>query len=83
VRFTFQEAYDFEKNPKFLNGDWSRDQVMQAFVDDFLYPGAYYAGIDPLQRVSKHEFIDYYLGLSAFVDRDIEFDYIVRSQWKL
>jgi hypothetical protein len=66
-----------------MNGDWSRDQVLKEFFDDFLYPGAYSAGVDHLQRISKHEFIDYYLGLSAIVNRDIEFDYIVRSKWKI
>jgi hypothetical protein len=78
-----QEAYGIEKNPHFMNGEWSRDRVIEKFFDDFLYPGAYRAGLDPSQRVSKQEFVDYYLGLSITIDRDIDFDYIMRNNWKI
>jgi len=82
-----QAAYNHVKHPKFENGDWTRGQVLRSFVDDFRYRGAYcsavHAGERRCERISKREFTDYYTGYSTVVDKDVQFDYMMRNSWKI
>jgi len=81
-----QAAYDHVKHPKFLNGEWTQGQVLKTFVDDFRYRGAYCDAVHgdaPCERISKREFVDYYMGYSTIIDRDVNFDYMMRHNWKI
>jgi len=81
-----QAAYDHVKHPKFLNGEWSQGKVLKTFVDDFRYDGAYcnaVHGDKQCERISKQEFLDYYRGYSTVIDKDVNFDYMMRNNWKI
>jgi len=80
-----QEAYDHVKHPKFANGDWTQEQVLKSFIDDFRYHGAYCRAVHGQQkceRISKQEFFDYYMGHSTIIEKDVAFDYMMRHSWK-
>ncbi|CAF1101762.1 unnamed protein product [Rotaria sordida] len=70
-------VYNVQKHPKYMNGEWSEDQVLRHFLDCFDY-GKHKDGI-----VTREEFIDYYSGVSASIDNDMYFDLMMRNAWKL
>ena len=74
------------KHPKFANGEWTQAQVLKTFVDDFRYHGAYcnaVHGDKRCERIAKREFVDYYMGYSTIIDKDVDFDYMMRHSWKM
>ncbi|CAF1078313.1 unnamed protein product [Rotaria sp. Silwood1] len=70
-------VYNVKKHPKYMNGEWSEDQVLRHFLDCFDY-GRHKDGV-----VTRDEFIDYYSGVSASIDNDMYFDLMMRNAWKL
>lgn len=52
-------------------------QVFQAFLKNFDSKS------DPDNVITKEEFFDYYVGLSASIDNDMYFDAVIRRSWKL
>ncbi|CAF3046054.1 unnamed protein product [Rotaria sp. Silwood2] len=69
--------YIVKNHPKYMNGEWSEDQVLRHFLDCFDY-GNHKDGV-----VTRDEFIDYYSGVSASIDNDMYFDLMMRNSWKL
>lgn len=70
-------VYIVKNHPKYMNGEWSEDQVLRQFLDCFDY-GKHKDG-----KVTRDEFIDYYSGVSASIDNDMYFDLMMRNSWKL
>jgi len=68
-------VYDVSKHKKFVSGQWTKQQVLQEFLNNFQ------AG-DKDEKVTKQEFVDYYAGVSASIDKDVYFDYMMRQSWK-
>ncbi|CAF1403394.1 unnamed protein product [Rotaria sp. Silwood1] len=70
-------VYIVKNHPKYMNGEWSEDQVLRHFLDCFDY-GKHKDGV-----VTRDEFIDYYSGVSVSIDNDAYFDLMMRNSWKL
>ena len=62
----------------FQSGEWTKRKVLQEFLDQFQV-----AGDSRDETVTLEEFMDYYSVISAHVDRDIYFDFMMRNNWKL
>lgn len=73
-------GYNYKKHPKYLNGDWTCETLFNNFVGHFVPSSSVQQGDG---MVSRMEFLDFYAGLSMFISRDVEFDYIVRFNWKV
>lgn len=71
-----ESKYDVKKHPKFQSGEMTRNQVLKEFMDTF-QPG------DRDDKVTQEEFLNYYSGVSASIDQDVYFDYVMRQAWKL
>lgn len=63
-------------HPEVKNGTFTADQLLRGFLTT--WDATHKAGL-----VSFGEFMDYYQGISAFVDSDDMFEAILRSSWKL
>ncbi|XP_027734536.1 calcyphosin-like protein [Empidonax traillii] len=72
-----RDVYNPKHHPKYLNGDWTEDQVFRAFLDNF---DSHY---DKDGKVTKEEFMNYYAGVSASIDSDTYFIIMMKSAWKL
>ncbi|NXO07842.1 CAPSL protein, partial [Oriolus oriolus] len=70
-------VYNVKYHPKYLNGDWTEDQVFRAFLDNFDSPN------DKDGKVTTEEFMNYYAGVSASIDTDIYFIVMMKNAWKL
>ncbi|UJR21992.1 hypothetical protein I4U23_025060 [Adineta vaga] len=70
-------VYTVKNHPKYMNGEWSEDQVLRHFLDCFDY-GKHKDGV-----VTREEFVDYYSGVSASIDNDMYFDLMMRNSWKI
>ncbi|VDM05417.1 unnamed protein product [Schistocephalus solidus] len=70
-------VYNVSKHPKYLNGEWTEDQVFAEYLKTFEVGGEVDA------TVTKEEFINYYSGLSASIDNDAYFDLMMRNAFKL
>ena len=60
--------------------------MLKSFIDDFRHRGAYCRamyGNRKCERISKREFVDYYMGYSTIIDKDVQFDYMMRHNWKI
>lgn len=70
-------VYNVKKHPKYINGEWSEDQVLRTFLDSF----------DDQQnkdgQITKDEFENYYAGVSASIDHDAYFSLMMTNAWKL
>ncbi|CAN8219839.1 unnamed protein product [Coccothraustes coccothraustes] len=69
--------YNAKYHPKYLNGDWTEDQVFTAFLDNFDSPH------DKDGKVTTEEFMNYYAGISTSIDADIYFIIMIKTAWKL
>ncbi|CAF4074881.1 unnamed protein product [Rotaria magnacalcarata] len=65
-------VYIAKKHPKYMNGEWTEDQVLRHFLDCFDY-GKHKDGV-----VTRDEFTDYYSGVSASIDNDMYFDLMMQ-----
>ncbi|XP_066038440.1 calcyphosin-like protein [Chamaea fasciata] len=70
-------VYNVKYHPKYLNGDWTEDQVFRDFLNHFDSPH------DKDGKVTTEEFINYYAGVSASIDTDIYFIIMMKNAWKL
>ena len=70
-------TYDVTKHPKFQSGDWNKVRVLQEFLEQFQVSGSN----DDV--ITRQEFYDYYAMISAGIDRDVYFDFMMRNAWKL
>ncbi|NXA76449.1 CAPSL protein, partial [Thryothorus ludovicianus] len=69
--------YNAKYHPKYMNGDWTEDQVFKAFLDNFDSP------YDKDGKITTEEFLNYYAGVSASIDTDIYFIVMMKNAWKL
>ncbi|XP_023799789.1 calcyphosin-like protein [Cyanistes caeruleus] len=69
--------YNAKYHPKYLNGDWTEEQVFKAFLDNFDSP------YDKDGKVTTEEFMNYYAGVSASIDTDVYFIVMMKNAWKL
>jgi calcyphosin len=70
-------VYDASQHPQFLSGELTEDQVFRLFMDTFDTPGQG-DGI-----ITKNEFINYYAGVSASIDSDEYFVFMIKRCWRL
>ncbi|NWU29879.1 CAPSL protein, partial [Dyaphorophyia castanea] len=70
-------VYNVKYHPKYINGDWTEDQVFRAFLDNFDSP------YEKDGKVTTEEFMNYYAGVSASIDTDIYFIIMMKNAWKL
>ena len=70
-------VYNARHHRKYVNGEWTEEQVFRSFLDSFDSPD------DPDGKVTREEFLNYYSGVSASVDNDAYFDLMMRNAWKL
>lgn len=70
-------VYDVRKHPKYLNGEWTEDQILKKFLDTFDTKGSE-DGV-----ITRDEFVHYYASVSASIDNDAYFDLMMRTNWKL
>ena len=72
-------VYNARQHKKFKSGEMTEDQVFVEFLKTFeSRPGDVVDGI-----ITRGEFTNYYSGVSASIDDDIYFDYMMRQAWKL
>jgi len=72
-----QGTYNVNHHPKFKSGEWTKKQVLEEFLKNFQVGGV----MD--EKVTREEFKNYYAGVSASIDKDVYFDYMMRNNWKL
>ena len=70
-----ERNFNVTKNPKYLSGELTAKQAFLLFVDTF--------ELDGDDVVTKDEWFDYYSGVSASIDQDVFFDFMMRQSWKM
>ncbi|CAF1056410.1 unnamed protein product [Brachionus calyciflorus] len=70
-------VYNVKQHPKYLNGEWSEEQILRKFLDTFDTRGSE-DGI-----ITREEFLHYYASVSASIDSDAYFDLMMRTNWKI
>ncbi|CAF0922572.1 unnamed protein product, partial [Brachionus calyciflorus] len=66
-------TYSAKQNPRYLSGELTEDQVFRHFLESFEAHN-HKDGI-----VTLDEFVQYYAGVSACIDSDIYFDFMMRN----
>ncbi|XP_058393913.1 calcyphosin [Diceros bicornis minor] len=69
-------AYSGRAHPKVRSGEWTEEDVLRRFLDNF-------DSSEKDGQVTLAEFRDYYSGVSASVDTDEEFVAMMTSAWRL
>ena len=72
-----REAYFVERHPKYCNGQWPRDKILKEVLKELML------GAERQDGLTKEEFFDYYTMLSANIEKDVYFDFLLRTTWKL
>ena len=70
-------TYDVRHHKKYKSGEMTEDQVFDEFLATFE---------DPNEKdgiVTYEEFFNYYVGVSASIDKDVYFDVMMRNAWKI
>eukprot|EP00040_Diaphanoeca_grandis_P042203 m.264395 g.264395 ORF g.264395 m.264395 type:complete len:211 (-) comp55932_c0_seq1:81-713(-) len=71
-------TYNVKSHPKYLNGEWSEDEVLVKYLEVFQ------KGSDEIDDVvTWEEFLNYYSGVSASIDTDAYFTLMMTMAWKL
>merc|ERR1712178_604293 len=70
-------VYDPRHHKKYKSGEYTEDDVFREFLTSFDTPGE----ADGI--VTWEEFLNYYNGVSASIDKDVYFDVMMRNAWKL
>ncbi|KAJ8011473.1 hypothetical protein DPEC_G00058580 [Dallia pectoralis] len=70
-------VYNASHHPKYKSGEWTEEQVFQAFLEHFEYPN------HKDGKVTQEEFLNYYSGVSASIDSDEYFVTMMQNAWKL
>ncbi|XP_060792078.1 calcyphosine-like b [Neoarius graeffei] len=70
-------VYNVKHHPKYQNGEWTEEQIFRKFLDSFDSPD------DKDGKVTKEEFVNYYSGVSASIDRDVYFILMMKTAWRL
>ncbi|XP_070563689.1 calcyphosin-like protein [Ptychodera flava] len=73
----FRGVYNVNKHPKYMNGEWTEDQVIRSILDDFDSPD------DKDGQVTKDEFFNYYSGESAAINKDVYFILMIKNAYDL
>ncbi|XP_069125956.1 calcyphosin-like protein isoform X5 [Argopecten irradians] len=68
-------VYNCKKHPKYINGEWTEDQILRKFLDSFDSPD------DKDGTITEDEFMNYYSGVSASVDNDAYFCLVMKNSW--
>ncbi|XP_066130831.1 calcyphosin isoform X1 [Saccopteryx bilineata] len=71
-----QGVYDCRSHPKMQSGEWTEEEVLHHFLDNF-------DSSEKDGQVTLAEFQDYYSGVSASMDTDEEFVAMMTSVWRL
>ena len=66
-----------KRHPKVLKGEISEEQVLTNFHTQFDCQHA------PDGKVTLEEFLNYYAGVSASIDNDLQFEFLVKQAWKV
>ena len=69
--------YNVRFHPKYMNGEWTEEQVFKEFLNSFD------TADHPDGQITQEEFFNYYCGVSASIDNDAYFDLMMRTSWKL
>ena len=80
-----KEGYDVTKHPKFKSGEWNKVKTLKEFLDTFVKKAHASDEKDKEGQsvYTRQDFIDYYAMMSPAIDRDVNFDFVVRNAWKL
>jgi len=70
-------VYDPKFHKKFKSGEYTEDQVFEEFLASFEAPD------EKDGVVTWEEFLNYYCGVSASIDKDVYFDVMMRNAWKI
>ncbi|XP_021377255.1 calcyphosin-like protein isoform X3 [Mizuhopecten yessoensis] len=70
-------VYNCKKHPKYMNGEWTEEQILRKFLDSFDTPN------EADGKITNDEFLNYYAGVSASIDSDVYFDLMMKNAWKL
>ncbi|XP_036410645.1 calcyphosine-like a [Megalops cyprinoides] len=70
-------VYNGREHPKFRSGEWTEEQVFRTFLNSFDSP------YEKDGKVTLEEFLNYYSGVSASIDRDDHFVTMMKNAWKL
>jgi len=71
-----QGVYSAEYHPKFQSGEWTEEEVFKNWLDQFTAQSGDH-------EISREDFFDYYVGVSASIDEDDYFVEMMKSAWKL
>ncbi|NWX32333.1 CAPSL protein, partial [Notiomystis cincta] len=72
-----RRVYNVKYHPKYINGDWTEEQVFNAFLDNFDSLN------DKNGKITTEEFMNYYAGVSASIETEIHFIIMMKNAWKL
>lgn len=72
-----ENGYDVTQHPKYKSGELSQKEIMLKFLENFEAP----TSKDGL--VTREEFLNYYAGVSASIEKDVYFDLMMRQSWRL
>lgn len=73
-----KRVYTPDCHPKYKSGEWTAKQVFENFLNAYEPDPSLRDG-----KVTFEEFLNYYSGVSASIDRDIYFDHVMRASWKI
>ncbi|TKS85114.1 Calcyphosin-like protein [Collichthys lucidus] len=70
-------VYNAKNHPKYQNGEWTEIRCSGSSWTASILP------YDKDGKVTKEEFVNYYCGVSASIDRDVYFILMMKNAWKL
>ncbi|KAI1710070.1 calcyphosin-like protein [Ditylenchus destructor] len=70
-------GFNYKKQPQYLSGDKSKEEVFQQFLKSFDIQ------LHEDNKVTLEDFVNYYAAVSAGTEADIYFDLVVRNMWDI